>query len=280
MFVCDIQMRVILFNDMSIVISEVSVSLHTGDNYVKIPTIGHISGTLYIRSKYPYTMADDTTINIISTEDVPTYTFSYVYTTNTITGHVQYTYDDDEVHATYIVDADIDTDDMQFGIGTTLWYRDQDHHTDSLEYSLLHVPPQSPIPHIDGEIVYVVDESMVYKVLSLHRSNEAGTRPLYPGILIYGNNESAIVDRDNNIVCIQQVDDIHVESTDSNTIFIDNNMDPYIDIVLTMHDTYVPSAVSVHDDSGYPIETSISTVKDEVQIKFSTTGVGSYTVSI
>lgn len=268
-------MKVILFNDMSIVIAEISVSLHSGDNHIDIPTIGYIPNTLYIRTEYPYSIIHDTTVSITVDTDIPTYTFSYVYTTDAISGSVQYT----DSSTIYTVDTDVDIDNIEFGIGTTLSYSEQDHHSDTLEYSLLGVPPYTTIPNIDIDTVYVIDGYSVHKVLSLNRSNEYGDRPIYPGILYYGDDIEVVVDRDTTMISIGEVYDIDIDIVDD-VIVVDNNVDPYIDIVLTTHDGRIPSTVSILDDSNYEIDSTISVIRDEVQIRFSTTGIGSYTISM
>ena len=254
------------------------------------------------------------TLNIIineNNEDMENaiYYIPVVYTTDMISGDVRYFYDivTEVLSGELLVDSEMNESvTANIGIGNTPLYSDLDTGDDVLEYSLLGeytIAPnsQTSIPldsdrFGDGDGVYAlsrnlvdIEDEEVFMVLSLERYSGGDTRPPYPGILTVLNNGIPIAERevrrDLTTFSIGAVTSLSVDTA------LDENGNPYVQII-NNKGSDLPITV-VYDDTspGLPevqvlspdediIASSIERIDDEIQISFTTGGLGIYTVLI
>lgn len=239
------------------------------------------------------------------------YLIPVVYTTDMISGDIRYLYDvaTDDFHAELLVKSEMtESITANIGIGATPLYSDLNTGDDILEYSLLGDQTlisngQTSIPldtdrfnGRDGDGVYVIhqylidlEDEEVFSMLSLERESAGEIRPPYPGTLVVLNNNIPIAERevrrDLSTFDIGTTTGIRVETAldeNGNTfVQIINNQEADLSLVLVYDDESndLPNVQVLSPDDNI-IPSTVERLNEEVQISFSTEGLGAYTVSI
>lgn len=270
-------MRIIIYDDLSIIVDEVLVEINDGVGSVALPVYGYIPGTLYLMTGYPYDISDDLLLTISGEDGV--IEIPFVYTTNLITGHVEYTVDG-TAHLSVTSTAD-DIIYGHIGIGSTPPYADVESGDDIIEYSLLDiadVPPGSTTfdisDYIDHSISTIIDldQGYAHRILTLERRSGGRVRYPYPGTLLIDGG-SIKLDRGEYMIDLGIRDDIDIEYTQG-SILIDI---PDSEIITLISDNDI-SSMRVTDPTGIEIGYVSDIHNGEMRLRYNAYIPGVYTL--
>lgn len=299
-------MRIVLYEDRSILLDELSTTLVPGENNIRFPISDIVPGSLYLGTNYPYTSSiqkdGSTLIRVYVPEGTPkqTVTIPVIFSTANVTGKIRYFVNNGkQFRGEFFIDSNLsDPLTGNIGIGTERRFSSLDQGNDFIDYSLVGLYTINPngytiVPldnvSIDPKYIVDLDQEKTYLLYSLERkgNDPSVVKPPYPGTLSMMVNEiprkEMNISADFPYVVLGTIPSISVQSLGQGKYEIMNNERAVIPLILITsmwrpkNDINTDVSVSQGRDRIAP---TIERVKDEVQISFETKGLGPISVSL